>query len=39
MCTIHTRINNKNNKLCVQYTPEQTIRIINYVYNTQPNKQ
>ena len=21
MCTIHTRINNNNNKLCVQYTP------------------
>ena len=36
MCTIHNRINNNN--LCVQYTPEQTIRIINDVYNTHQNK-
>ena len=27
MCTIHNRINNKNNNVCVQYTTEQTIRI------------
>ena len=39
MCTIHIRIDNKNNKLCVQCTPEQTIRIMNYVYNTHQNRQ